>query len=339
MKETEQMCGEKRNNEMTFREKVHIILSLAGCISKTAIGMLDGTEYYKHRAIYRMKDRGLVEKRKKTWCMTRAGLENSKLWRDKIPEEYIGDAKRMRSAFLKSTGGEMRRRMYQSDVLAAMLESGVELWLSDETPEPGSVVYISSKKMKEDYIGEDKSINMTRAAGTLIVGDQKLINVYVMGNGTITWVHSRESMYKAWAENRYLKIEGKPREAEALLLIEDVGNLERFIGINMEKGGPIRAGDVYKRMYVLPKNQMGTSLLAVLMLPGSKKVAEELSREYNAFNFILPDLVELRRYQMTGTERVCCIEGYGEGVKEVVPGAEVIEVPLERLIDKVISDT
>lgn len=331
------MCEKKNEKEMTFREKVHIIISLTGCISKTAIGMLEGTEYYKHRAIYRMKDRGLVEKRKKAWCMTKAGLEDSKLWRDKIPEKYTKNAGQMRKAFLKLSEGEVRRRLYQSEVLAAMLESGVELWLSNETPEPGSVVYISSKKMKEDYIGEDKSINMTRAVGTLIVGDQKLINVYAMGNGTITWMHSREKMYKTWAENRYLQLEGKPREAEALLLIEDVGNIKRFIGMSMDKGGPIRAGDVYKRMYVLPKNQMGTSLLAVLILPGSKQVAEEISREYNASNFILPDLVELRRFQMTGTERVCCIEGYGEGVKEVVPGAEVIEIPLERVVDGVLG--
>ena len=338
MENSECMQREKGEKEMTFREKVHIIISLAGCISKAAIGMLDGTEYYKHRAIYRMKDRGLVEKRKKAWCMTKAGLEDSKLWRNKIPEKYTKNAGQMRKAFLKSSEGEVRRRLYQSEVLAAMLESGVELWISsDETPEPGSVVYIGSKKMKEDYIGENKSINMTRAVGTLIVGSQKLINVYAMGNGTITWVHSRESKYKVWSENKYLKMEGNPREAEALLLIDSTGNLKRFIGTSMDKGGPIRAGDIYKRMYVLPKNQMGTSLLAVLILPGSKQVAEEISREYNASNFILPDLVELKRYQMTGTERVCCIEGYGEGVKEVVPGADVIEIPMEEVIGRIVN--
>lgn len=327
--------------EMTLREKLHTILCIGGGISKTAVGMLDGTANYKRKVLYELKQRGLVERRKGIWRMTKAGLEKDSRWHDNVPKIYVELAEKSRSVCMRASEGELRRYMYQSEVLAAMIETGVNLWENNCIPPTGEITYVRAVRMKENYPGDKKAINMSRAQGTLFGAEGNLINVYAMGGGTLTWSHNCEARYKAWTEKRYMEIEGKTREADTVLFIENLGNLKRFIGKQMIKGGPIRAGAIYKRMFVLPKDGMGTSLLALLLLPNSDKAAEKLARELDGFNFILPDVVALRKYLMSGEKNVCCIKEYSEGIRGIAPDAIVTEITVEDLIKTVmeLSDT
>ena len=90
----------------------------------------------------------------------------------------------------------------------------------------------------------------------------------------LRWSHNSEAIYKACVERKNQeRTKGKSR-VDAILLVDDIGNLKRFTGKRMRKGGPMRAGDIYQRMYVLPKDQMGTRLLNVMLLHEGEAAAD-----------------------------------------------------------------
>ena len=324
--------------ELTCREKIHIVISINGCISRKAIKILSGSEGYKRKVIFELRQKNLIERKKGGLIrMTRDGVVNT--WRDHIPEQYVKMAENTRATCIKATGAEERRMMYQSEVLAMVLESGAGLWEKEGMPPKGEIAYVRAKNLKKGYTGDRQAINQCRVQGTLFGAGDRVLNVYAMGGGTLKWIHDSETRYKVWTENENLRRIGKMKESEGVLVIEEVGNLKRFMGEKNQRGGPIQEGDVYKHMYVLPKDETGTFLLGILALGRGKKETEGLAKEKGGANFLLPDLTELRKIKLSGVKQVCCLEEMGEGVRSVVPDAKIIEVSREELVDSIFSDT
>lgn len=324
--------------EKTFREKVHTVLCINGGISEKAVRMMSGSQSYKLKVMCEMRQQEMVEKKQHITRLTRKGL-NEGMWNDEMPEMYLRRREENRDRCMKATEGRLRRYMYQSEVLTAMLESGAEIYEGDMDELPNRIVYVRSKKVKADGEMDKQAIKRSRAMGTLYGAEGNLYNVYAMGSGVLTWSHNSEAMYKACVERKNQeRTKGKSR-ADAILLVDDIGNLKRFTGKRMRKGGPMRAGDVYQRMYVLPKDQMGTQLLNVLLIPESETATEEIAAEHKAFNFLLPNVAKLRAYGLTEAEEgsVCCIKGYEDGVKGVVPGVDIEAVDIEELIERTLS--
>lgn len=321
--------------EKTFKEKVHTVLCINGGISEEAVRMMSGSQSYKLKVMHEMRRREVIEKRKHVTRLTRMGV-NAAVWSDKLPQAYLALAEMSRDGCMKAVEGELRRYMYQSEVLTAMLESGVEIYEGDMGELPNRIVYVRSKKVKADGEMDKQAIKRSRAMGTLYGVEGNLYNVYAMGSGVLTWSHNSEAMYKACVERKNQeRTKGKSR-VDAILLVDDIGNLKRFTGKRMRKGGPMRAGDIYQRMYVLPKDQMGTRLLNVMLLHEGEAAAEELAGERGAFNFLIPDIAKLRMYALSnkGTGKVCCVKGYEEGVQGVMPEVDVVSVEIGELVER-----
>lgn len=265
--------------------------------------------------------------------MTRDGVVNT--WRDHIPEQYVKMAENTRAACIKATGAEERRMLYHSEVLAMVLESGVGVWEKEGLPPQGEISYVGSKNMKKGYLGDKHVINQARAQGTLFGAGEKLLNIYVMGVGNLKWIYDSETRYKVWTENENQKRIGTMKEAECVIIIENTGNLQRFMGKKKQRGGAIQAGDVYKHIYALPKNITGSLLLGVLALGRGERKSEELAKEKGGANFLLPDLTVLRKIKMSGVKKVCCLEEMEAGVRSVVPDAEIITVSMDEFLGRV----
>lgn len=323
---------------MTFKKKLHLVLCVNGGVSDRAIKLMSGSLSYKRKAISEMKRRGLIEKKKSVIRLTRMGVIGS-VWRDSLSKTYLDLAEASRKACIKAVDGELRRRLYQSEMLVLMIESGVEIYEGSVANLPGWIVYVRGRQIKAEADGDIQAIRKSRVQGTLFGMGGSLYNMYAMGNGVLAWSHSCEVLYKACTEKVYMDRRRKRCEANAILLVEDIENLQRFMGKRMDKGGPIRAGDVYKKMYLLPKNQTGVELMNIMLLPWSEQVAETLSKEKDAYNFLLPDIAKLRVYAMAkaGREHVCCIKGYEGGLKEVLPEAEIEAVEIGELTDRVLT--
>ena len=321
--------------EKTFKEKVHTVLCINGGISEKAVRMMSGSQSYKLKVMCEMRQQEMVEKKQHITRLTRKGL-NEGMWNDEMPEKYLRSREENRDRCMKATEGRLRRYMYQSEVLTAMLESGVEIYEGDMDELPNRIVYVRSKKVKADGEMDKQAIKRSRAMGTLYGAEGNLYNVYAMGSGVLTWSHGSEAMYKACVERKNQeRTKGKSR-VDAILLVDDIGNLKRFTGKRMRKGGPMRAGDIYQRMYVLPKDQMGTRLLNVMLLHEGEAAAEELAGERGAFNFLIPDIAKLRMYALSnkGTGKVCCVKGYEEGVQGVMPEVDVVSVKIGELVER-----
>lgn len=320
--------------EKTFREKTHIILCVNGCMSRKAVSILSGSEKYKGNRLYEFKLKGLIERRKGGLIrMTRDGLTNT--WHDHIPEEYKQMAETTRTACIKASESEERRMLYHSEVLAMVLESGVGVWEKEGLPPQGEISYVGSKNMKKGYLGDKHVINQARAQGTLFGAGEKLLNIYVMGVGNLKWIYDSETRYKVWTENENQKRIGTMKEAECVIIIENTGNLQRFMGKKKQRGGAIQAGDVYKHIYALPKNITGSLLLGVLALGRGERKSEELAKEKGGANFLLPDLTVLRKIKMSDVKKVCCLEEMEAGVRSVVPDAEIITVSMDEFLGRV----
>lgn len=324
----------------TFKEKLHTVLCINGGISEMAVRMMSGSQGYKLKIMCELRRRGLIEKHNKTTRLTKLGL-NATVWNDHLPESYIEQAEKNRTVCMKASDSKLRRYMYQSEVITAMLESGVEIYEGNIEDLPRRVVYVRGKRVKKEVEkeGDKQALKRSRVQGTLFGAEGKLYNVYAMGSGTITWSHSGEAVYKACVEKIKQEKTGKMSGASAILVVEDIGNLKRFIGREMRKGGPIRAGDVYPRMYVLPKSEMGTRLLNVMLLPRSEEILKGMADAKGAMNFLVPDIVKLKSYSLAneGGGRVCCIAGYEEGVKEIVPNAEIEVFQMDEVIEEILN--
>lgn len=328
----------KREDAMTFKKKLHTVLCINGGISDRTVRLMSGSLNYKRKALSEMKQRGLLEKQKSVIRLTRMGLIGP-IWNDHLKEDYLVLAEGSRTACIKATGGELRRRMYQGEVLTLMLEAGAELCEGGVDRIPERIAYMRGRQLKADAGADLSAVRRSRAQGTLFGAEGALYNVYAMGGGVLMWNHCSEAAYRAYVEQVNLEKRGKNSEARAILFVDDIGNFPRFIKRRMDRGGPIRAGDIYEKVYALPKSPVGTELLNVMLLPWSERVAEELCKERAAFNFLIPDLERLRVYALTeeGKGSICCMEGYEEGVRAVMPDAVIMTVKIGELTDRVLQ--
>lgn len=324
-----------RDKKITCKEKIHTVLCIAGVMSRKAIGMMDKQDNYKRKVLYQLRQSHLIERRKKEYLITKAGMCNQ-LWRDRVPEEYVSMSKKIRGNFMRATEGEAHRYLNQSEILTAMLDAEVTLWERDVFPgrDVEDDLYIRAIRVKRMCLEDRKTVNRSKALGTLFVSKKNLYNIYGELGKSVQCGFLSELRYKEFTEAKYMENEGKIFQAEAVLFVNELLNFDCLIGENIGQGGFETIASIYEKVYVFPKSRAGSKLFSMMLHPDFKNVTEKIAADQGAADFLLPELRTLRRYYCTGEKRICCMVEYVQMVKRVFPEAEVIGITIEELVEE-----
>lgn len=330
--------------EDTFRNKLYTVLCINGGISDRAVRLMSGSQNYKLKTVSTLKKRNILEKHDGMKRFTKEMLDSIQFV-NKLPEEYRGQVQESSRACRNDA--QAQRHRYQSEMLAVMLETGVHIWEGEPSLIPENIVYVRSSKIKEMKRGADgdrQAARRSRVLGTVFAGSQRLFSIYAMDDGLLKWESAGELSYKYYTENLSMKRYGAHCSAEAVVFCDALDSISRFLHNKRTHTGVMRAGDIYSSMYILPKNETGTRIFGLLLIPESRRVIRQMAGEGNGnLNLIIPDAARLYSYrleQMNGRKKggcIHCLEGYEEGIRAAVPGAGIVTHSINSVTSAVLG--
>lgn len=331
----EQMKNEQMT--MTFREKLNMLLCMNGGINDRTVRLLNGSQNYKLKVMCRLRDKEWIEKKSNITRFTKDAVEVISKDPDQYPYGYL--AKSRRESYIGAGKQHARRVLRQGETLAMMIESGIEIYESDISELPNKIVYVKGTQIKEqqEYI-DKQALSRSRSMGTIFAGSEAVYNVYTLGTRNQAWETLAESLGKEVAERISQKQYGKALKCKAAVMVDNL-DIIKTITRETKRGGGIKAGEVYQQMYLIPKTEMGTQLLGLLVLPGADRVLKSMLEEEGALNFILPDAVNFRRYRIRhgSAGKIWCIKGYEESISKAMPEAEIKTVTISAVIKTVLE--
>lgn len=329
--------GRRMDETMTFREKLNMALCLNGVLNDRAVRLFSGSQNYKLKVMCRLREKGWVEKKNSVTRFTKDTLEIVSCNTASYP--YGNLAKERRDAYVTSGKQHRQRIMRHGETIVMMIESGIELYESDLADLPNRITYVRGSRIKEQQEYRDKQALMrSRSMGTVFVGSEAVYNIYTLGTRNQIWEPLAEHLSKEIVERISQNQYGKALQCKAAVLVD---NLEILKSMTREtkRGGGIIAGNVYPELYVLPKSEMGTRLLGIMVLPGTEQILSEMVDEEEALNFIVPNAAKMRQYRLRHGNggKVWCLKGYEGGIKSAMPEAEINTVEIDEAIEWVIS--
>lgn len=322
---------------LTFREKLNMVLCINGGLSDRAIRLFSGSQNYKLKVMCRLREKGVIEKKNGITKYTSSTIDI--VSKDEKTYPYGWMAREQRDICRKGNESYLRRLMRQGETLVMIIESGIELYESDLADLPNRITYVRGRRIKEQQEYRDKqALKRSRSMGTVFVGSEAVYNIYTLGTRNQIWEPLAEHLSKEIVERISQNQYGKALQCKAAVLVD---NLEILKSMTREtkRGGGIIAGNVYPELYVLPKSEMGTRLLGIMVLPGTEQILSEMVDEEDALNFIVPNAAKMRQYRLRHGNggKVWCLKGYEGGIKSAMPEAEINTVEIDEAIERVIS--
>lgn len=108
--------------------------------------------------------------------------------------------------------------------------------------------------------------------------------------------------------------------------------------------GVMRAGDIYKSMYILPKSEAGIRIFGLLLIPETEHTIQKMAENGNGnLNFIIPDAAKLYNYKLDHKNRkikggcIHCMEEYEEGIRAILPDVKIITHSLNEVTSTVLE--
>lgn len=352
------------NSSKKFKEKLYIIMCINGVISKDAINLLDGSYKYKAKVMSNLRKDKIVMTKDKITSFWHIEWNRNK-WEKYVGNEYVEIAKKRINVINSASPTDIHRLSRQSELMAFLLESGVEITVRPIEKEP---YFIPSRDIKEllriNDISADKSpLSFSRANGTYVT-ENTIYVVYNLTLGSIPIKEAGEREYQRISAEITGKKEGPPvtKDVPALVFLQNLSCLDMFLkDFKKDKGTQfLKLGKNYEKMYFLPFNAEGQYILRLLdripseaykkaLLDGEEKRGEktpkevlfENGKEYH-YNFLVPELGNLykvylmSKYDSDHIHIVHCYKEYEEGVRKVAPSAQIVTHTLPEILNKML---